>query len=66
MKDSEYSDYKNNLVLYQPELERHPRIRNNKYGVYDCFLWAKCIKSDVYKKALNKIGEKNYSFRIIW
>ena len=47
MKDSEYSDYKNNLVLYQPELGRHPSIRNNKYEVYDCFLWAKCIKSDV-------------------
>ena len=66
MKDSEYSDHKNNLVLYQPELGRYPRIRNNKYGVYDCFLWAKCIKSDVYKKALNKIGEKGYSLRVIW
>jgi len=66
MKDSEYSNHKNNLVLYQPELGRYPRIRNNKYGVYDCFLWAKCIKSDIYKKALNKIGEKNYSLRIIW
>ena len=66
MKDSEYSDHKHNLVLHQPELGRYPRIRNNKYGVYDCFLWAKCIKSDVYKKTLNKIGEKSYSFRIIW
>jgi hypothetical protein len=66
MKDSEYSNHKNNLVLYQPELGRYPRIRNNKYGVYDCFLWAKCIKSDVYKKTLNKIGEKSYSLRIIW
>ena len=66
MKDSEYSNHKNNLVLYQPELGRYPRIRNNKYGVYDCFLWAKCIKSNVYKKTLNKIGEKSYSLRIIW
>ena len=66
MKDSEYSNHKHNLVLYQPELGRFPRIRNNKYGVYDCFLWAKCIKSEVYKKAINKIGEKKYSLRIIW
>jgi glycosyltransferase involved in cell wall biosynthesis len=66
MKDSEYSNHKNNLVLYQPELGRFPRIRNNKYGVYDCFLWAKCIKSDIYKKTLNKLGEKSYSLRIIW
>ena len=66
IKDSEYSNHLHNLVLYQPELGEYPRKRNNKYGVYDCFLWAKCINTTIYQKALNMLGEKSYSLKIIW
>ena len=66
IKDSEYSNHKHNLVLYQPELGQYPRIRNSNYGVYDCFLWAKCINTTVYQKALNLLGKKSYSLKIIW
>jgi len=65
-KDSEYSDHKHNLILYQPLLGQYPRRRNNISGIYDCFLWAKCIKSDVYKKTVNSMGEEIYLNKIIW
>ena len=65
-KDSEYSNHKHNLILRQPLLGQYPRRRNNVSGIYDCFLWAKCIKSDVYKKTVNSMGEEIYLNKIIW
>ena len=66
IKDSEYCDHQHNLVLHQPELGIYPRKRNNNYGVYDCFLWAKCIKTEIYQKTINLLGKKSYSLKIIW
>jgi glycosyltransferase involved in cell wall biosynthesis len=65
-KDSEYSNHQHNLILYQPLLGQYPRRKNNISGIYDCFLWAKCIKSDVYKKTVNSMGEEIYKYKIIW
>ena len=65
-KDSEYSNHDNNLILFQPELGKYARRKNNIFGIYDCFLWAKCIKSDVYKKTINSMGEEIYLNRIFW
>lgn len=47
-------------------LGQYPRRKNNISGIYDCFLWAKCIKSDVYKKTVNSMGEEIYKYKIIW
>ena len=54
----------NNKVLFQPELGQYPvkpgKIMG-KYKVIENFLWSKCIKDDVYKTTLNKIGKERYS-----
>ena len=65
-----YANYKLNLVLFQPELSSFPiRPRNStyRYKLITCHLWAKCIKTSIYKKGLNKIGKEKYSrFMIAW
>ena len=62
---SEFGNHSNNLILYQPELSQFPRKKNNYYGVYDCYVWAKCIKTNLYKTSINKIGIKTYSKYIL-
>jgi glycosyltransferase involved in cell wall biosynthesis len=62
---SEFGNHTHNLILHQPELGQFSRKKNNTYGVYDCFLWAKCIKSILYKNCLSKIGKKIYFFYIL-
>ena len=53
-----------NKVLFQPELGQYPvkpgKIMG-KYRVIENFLWSKCIKTDIYKIALKKIGKERYS-----
>jgi len=66
IRDSEYCEHQHNLVLHQPKLGIYPRKRNNNYGVYDCFLWAKCINTEIYQKTINLLGKKSYSLKIIW
>ena len=65
-RDSEYSNHANNLVLHQPELGQYARRKNNIFGIYDVFLWAKCIENEVYKKTINAMGEDIYNNKIIW
>ena len=38
------------------------RKKNNTYGTYDCYLWAKCIKSALYKKCL----ENHRSYKLMY
>ena len=65
-----YANYKLNLVLFQPKLSAfpiHPRKNINRYKLISCHLWAKCIKTNLYKKGLNFIGKEKYSrFMIAW
>ena len=61
-----YSEHTHNLVLFQPELSQYSRKRDGEFGVYDCFLWGKIIKTEKYKKTVNTIGENVYSYKIIW
>ena len=65
-RDSEYSNHVNNLELYQPELGQYARRRNNIIGIYDVFLWCKCIESNIYKKTVNTMGEEIYKYKMIW
>ena len=61
--DSKFSHQKS-FILFQPELGNYPiPIGKNtgSYGLQDIFLWGKCIKSIIYKKALNKLGSKRFS-----
>ena len=59
-----YSKEKSNFVLFQPELGDYtlkPTNEYDKYFISTVFLWCKCIKGIIYKKALNKLGKEKYS-----
>ena len=60
-----YANHKLNLVLFQPDLSAFPlkagKEINSHYNITTCYLWAKCIKTSVYKKSLNLIGEEKYT-----
>ena len=64
--NSEFSNHRNNLTLYQPELGKFSRYNGKAFGIFDVFLWGKCIKSEVYKKTVNLLGEEIYFQFIIW
>ena len=59
-----FSPYGDNIVLFQPELGAFPLKKGKKYGEYtliSVYLWSKCIKTKIYKKALNLLGKERYS-----
>ena len=63
IKDAKFS-HQNSFILFQPELGRFPIQTRNKIGSYrliDIFLWGKCIKTEIYQKALNILGYRRYS-----
>ena len=64
VKTKVFMNHKIGLILHQPELSYFPIRKNEDYFV-DVFLWGKCIKSEIYKSAINLYGEKNYSEFII-
>jgi len=56
--------HQDNKVLFQPELGLYPVKPGKNMGTYhviENYLWSKCIKTDVYKTTLNKIGKLRYS-----
>ncbi len=56
--------HKPNYVLFQPELGYYSLQPAHKYeGIYfmEVYIFAKCIKTKIYKNALNKLGEERYS-----
>ena len=62
--DIAYTNHKLNLVMFQPELSDYPVKPGKDIGTYilqDVYLWNKCIKTDIYQKALNKLGQEKYS-----
>lgn len=55
-------DRKPNLVLFQPELGLHPiRPAKNNIKVVEMLIFARCVKTEIFKKALNKLGDERYS-----
>ena len=62
---TEFGNHTHNLIINQPELSQFPRKKNNSYGVYDCFLWAKCINTKIYQESINKLGFHIYSKYIL-
>ena len=65
-ENTNYSNHQNNLVLYQPELGQYARKIGNQFVVNDCFLWAKCIRKNIYIKTINYLGKEVYYNKIIW
>ena len=64
MKDNPFSSHANNLILYQPDLGRHPFLQNGSYN--DINIWGKYIKTKIYKKSINILGKKRISNFICW
>ena len=62
--DTNWGNHKLNIVMFQPELGDYPLRASKKigdYDKYDVYLWNKCIRTKIYQKALNKMGEDRYS-----
>ena len=60
INDTKFQDHKPNLVLFQPELGNFPLKEGNSTDELfnDVYLWAKCIKTSLYKEAISKLGER--------
>ena len=60
-----YTTSKN--IIKQPELSTYmfTRIGNDIFEI-DGYLWGKCIKTEIYRKALDIIGEDVYKKNIVW
>ena len=59
-----FSPYGDNYVVFQPRLGSFPYQRGSRYGEYrliSVYLWSKCIKTKIYKKALKAFGKERYS-----
>ena len=56
--------YKKGTIVYQPQLSElplRPADKINRYEKNEVFIWGKCIKSEVYKKALTSYGIARFS-----
>ena len=55
------SNRKVNHVVFQPELSYYSIKAGKKYGQYifnSVYIWNKCIKTYIYKKALQKLRKE--------
>lgn len=56
---------KANLVLFQPEMGYYPILpannRNSNIKFIEVYIFPRCVRTKIYKKALNKLGEERYS-----
>jgi len=56
--------HKPNLVLFQPDLGFYPiepKENGRGFQYNEILIFAKCIKSIIYKKAINKLGKNKFS-----
>ena len=49
MRDLENYSYQNNIIIKQPELSTWMINKNGRYRLHDVTIWAKFIKSKIYK-----------------
>ena len=64
-----YLRYKrNNLTITQPKLSSfiYKKINNTVDKLIDGYLWGKCIKSEIYRKSLDTLGENIYKQKIYY
>ena len=56
------AERKPNIVLFQPELGYQPtRPTKNNIRNVEILIFARCVKTQIYQKALNKLGKERYS-----
>jgi glycosyltransferase involved in cell wall biosynthesis len=66
MKDGFFTNYTNKFILHQPMLGRYIVSENGGVWPNDYTIWGKCIKTEIYKQAVNSLGIKRYSTYINW
>jgi glycosyltransferase involved in cell wall biosynthesis len=67
MRENEFDGRKDNIVITQPNLSIYPITKyENSYNLHDPHIWGKCIKNDLYKRAVNALGEERYSVYNCW
>ena len=67
-RDTNWGNHPLNLVLYQPALGNYPIWPGRSlYTVHyeTVYLWAKCIRTEIYQKTINKLGKERYSRYIL-
>ena len=59
---------KNNVTITQPRLSSfiYRKIKNKIDKLIDGYLWGKCIKSEIYRKSLDTLGENIYKQKIYY
>ena len=58
--------YNDGLFLEQPELGKWMIEFNGKFLVHNNMIWDKCIKSSIYKRAVELLGIERYSNFLSW
>ena len=66
MKNIYTYQYPEEFYLEQPELGTWMIKFNGYFLVHNNMIWDKCIKSLIYKKAVNLLGYHRYSTFLIW
>ena len=62
--DTQWEYHPLNLVLYQPALGNYPTWGGRTIDTIHLetvYLWAKCIRIEIYQKAINKLGKERFS-----
>ena len=62
----EYQYYPENIIVHQPQLSTWMITVNGHFKPHDVTIWAKCIKSRIYKEATLKLGINRYSNFVSW
>ena len=65
MKDDFFTHNKN-LTIYRPKLSLFGISKKDRYKLSEVRIWSKCIKHSIYRKAINALGRKRYSFFMSW
>lgn len=58
--------HNNNFTIYQPKLSLFGISNKGIFEIIEVHIWSKCIKNSIYKKAVNALGRKRYSFFMSW
>jgi len=61
-----YNNHPFNIIIQQPQLSTWLINIKGHYIPHDVTIWAKCIKSKIYKEATHKLGIKRYSIFVSW
>ena len=64
--DDSILDNKHNLVLTQPRLGLSTIYNWGRFSTHDIYVWGKIIKTEIYQKSVNALGEERYTEFITW